>query len=199
MDFLYHAQEDRELGKYQNVDYEGIRIHSSYSGDEVLFYNFELKPTNSIEYISDAISQAVNYKEFSNFTYIVIPLFDPQNFYDSDRYNNFVKLATDNELGILSIDINPNTHEIQDVTEIMTAPKREIDDPSRLMELLSREEREYCPLCRKICKNDQSREHCGWRVSLSSEQDNEDVESCMKMLMEKNIMPSLLNPTPVES
>ena len=190
LNFLYHAQEDRDLGKYQNVDYEGLKIHASYAGDEVHLYNFELKPTNSIEYISDAISQAVNYKEFANFTYIVIPLFDTQNFYDPDRYTNFVKLATDNDLGILSIDMNPNTHEILGVSEIAIAPKTEIENPRRLAELLNRAKREYCPLCRKVVTMDQSRDPCGWRLSLPGNLESEDAETCMKTLMERSVLPS---------
>lgn len=187
LNFVIHQQEARLYGKYQNVDFEAIRIRRGYASDEALLYNFELKPTNSIEYISDAISQAINYKEFSNYTYIVIPLFDTQNFYDPERFNSFLRMAGDNELGVLSIDINPETHVILGVNEILAAPRRDLQNAERLIALLQESSQEVCPLCRRIVSSDDNRDSCGWTVPKRTS--SEEVEMlCMKQVMENRMI-----------
>lgn len=73
IDFIYHTQLEREEQKYKNIDIEGIKIIRTESGDFFEHYAFELKAGNSIQSISESISQAINYKSCSNYAYIVIP------------------------------------------------------------------------------------------------------------------------------
>lgn len=187
IEFLLHQQEKRKYKKYQNVDFEGYRILRKVSGDEIEVINIELKPANKIESVSDAISQAINYKESANRTYIMIPLFVPRSFYDPDRFQNFVKLCEENELGIISINIDPESHEIQGLDIILEAPKREIVKYDRANKLLKENGKEYCPLCRRIVSSNQERIRCGWNIPLN------DKNLCMKEHFEK-FLTKTINP-----
>ncbi|MEA3450920.1 MAG: hypothetical protein U9Q83_03345, partial [Bacteroidota bacterium] len=187
LDFIPHQQEKRKYKKYQNVDFEGFRIIKQISSDEIEIINVELKPSNKIEYVSDAISQAVNYKESANKTYIAIPLFDPKSFYDADRFQNFIRLCEENELGIISININPESHEILGLDIILNAKKRELVRHDRANELLEQDGKIYCPLCHRIVSNDNNRTRCGWSVEIG------DNTKCMKQIMENSMINQKLN------
>ena len=78
-------------------------------------YNFDLKPTNEISQISTAISQAINYKEKANYTYIVIPQLDYEAFYDPDRFTSFIDLCKKNQIGIISVRMDIEKNEIEDI------------------------------------------------------------------------------------
>ncbi len=145
----------------------------------------ELKPSNKIESISEAISQAVNYKERANKTYIAIPLFDPKSFYDIERYHNFILLCKENDLGIISIAIDFETHKIHDVDIILQSPWRELSNLDTLNELLKIDLKSYCKLCQKIVCNDENERisDCGWAVPTGPE-----IYSCMKLLFEKKMI-----------
>jgi hypothetical protein len=176
---IYHKQEERKHRKYQNVDFEGYRVIKKLSGDEIEVVNIELKPSNKIESVSDAISQSINYKEKAQKTYIAIPLFDPRNFYDTSRFYNFVKLCEENEVGIISINMEPESHKFNGLDIVIEAPKREIQNYEVVKELLQIDKREYCILCRKIVKADDERlKDCGWSFN-----DNEQ-SICMKTVFE---------------
>lgn len=185
LDIIDHSQLKRGAGKYQNVDIEGIRISRQIDHDRFLMYNFELKATNKISSISEAISQAINYKSYANFTYIIIPLFDQNTFFDTDRLEGLVELCEKNEIGIVSININTNNHEIIDLNEVLKAPYRDIESPDRIKEIIEDKKRvpqyEACPLCRKIV-NKSERKNCGWLIV------NGGDSFCMKEQMEKMFM-----------
>jgi len=51
--YILHSQNDRKLGKFQNVDFEGFKIVRGIGDDEFHMYNFELKSTNQIPAISE--------------------------------------------------------------------------------------------------------------------------------------------------
>jgi RNA binding exosome subunit len=177
---IYHKQEERKHRKYQNVDFEGYRIVRTLSGDEIEVINVELKPSNKIEAVSEAISQSINYKEKAQKTYIAIPLFDPRNFYDTGRFYNFVKLCEENEVGIISINIDPESHKFIGLDIVLEAPKREIQNYDVATELLQIDKREYCVLCRKIVKTDDRLKNCGWSIINENDQ-----STCMKNSFEK--------------
>jgi len=179
---IWHKQEKRTLGKYQNVDFEGYRISRNLGGDEIEVINIELKPTNKIEAVSDAISQSINYKEKSQKTYIAIPLFDPRNFYDTIRFNNFVKLCVENQVGIITIYIDPETNTYSNLDIVLEAPRREIQNFKIINEILQSDKREYCILCRKIVKTNDRIQDCGWPAK----------EICMKDSFEKMAAKQLL-------
>jgi hypothetical protein len=181
LDLLHHSQSGRSAGKFRNIDFVGFKIQRSIEKDEFLMYSFELKPSNSINSISQAISQAVNYHYLSNYTYIIIPFFDVQSFYDHERFQDFLEMCKKNKLGVLSIVIDPNTNQVSDISEVLQAPKTEIENYNKLIELVRESEWESCPICKRIV-NKESRKRCGWLVNV-----NED-EECMKKLLEKNFM-----------
>lgn len=179
------TQLNRLHGKYLNADFEGFRIRKDVEGDSCFMYCFELKAGNSIKSISEAISQASNYKGKSHFSYIIIPLFDQYSFHDEERFNDLVEMCRANGVGILSVDMNPDTHEVKRVTEVLPAKKLDLIDATWLLRLVSNFKWLRCPLCRNIVDNE--RTNCGWLLEL-----NEEKTECMKILMEK----SLLNGTP---
>ena len=166
LDYLQHSQLERKHGKYENVDFEGFKIKRMLNEDRFDMYSFELKPSNGIEYVSSAINQAINYQRFSNYTYIIIPLFDPSSYYDTDRFYSFIELCRTNNVGVLSInvEIKNNEHEIIDINEVISPPRLEIEDYSHLVGLVENSEYEFCPLCRKIVRKGTEKQFCGWKV-----------------------------------
>ncbi|WP_246028311.1 hypothetical protein [Leptospira fletcheri] len=90
---IRHSQYDRGGGKLQNYDFVGYKILSDINFDNLAIYTFELKASNTIDSITKAISQAINYKSFSNYSYIVIPMFDYELFHDKDRFETFKQLC----------------------------------------------------------------------------------------------------------
>lgn len=190
LDKIYHQQERREYGKFQNVDFEGYRIISQLKGDEIEVVNIELKPTNKIEDISKAISQAVNYKESANRTYIAIPLFDSKSFYEPERYITFLKLCEENQIGIISINIDTNTHEVQDLDIVLEAPARQLLQPERAFKLLNdkSDKKEFCYMCNRIVssKAEDRINNCQWTIQSKEGQDQKI--SCMKLLLEKSML-----------
>lgn len=181
LDSVKHKQEKRKYGIHQNADFEGYRIIRGLKGDDIEIINIELKPSNRIESVSEAISQAVNYKERANRTFIALPLFDPKSFYDIDRYHNFISLCKENDLGIISINIDVETHKIQDVDIILQAPKRELTNFSTLNDLLQIDDKGFCKLCQKIVSNEYNLRvsDCGWLIAKDQE-----PPGCMKLLFE---------------
>lgn len=186
LDELWHRQEERKGGKYQNVDFEGYRVIRQLKGDDLEVVNIELKPSNSIDSVSDAISQGINYKEFANKTYIAIPLFNPQNFYDVDRFKNFVKLCEENGLGIISINLDTRKeNKLLGLDIILEASKREILDNTRLNRMLRDEDKnpkEFCNLCQRVVLQKDRIRNCGWSISVR------ENSQCMKELMEQKIL-----------
>jgi len=195
LDKIYHQQERREYGKFQNVDFEGYRIISQLKGDEIEVVNIELKPTNRIEDISRAISQAVNYKESSNKTYIAIPLFDSKSFYEPKRHKTFLRLCEENQIGIISIDIDTNTHEIIDLEIVLEAPSRQLIQFERGLKLLDdkNDKKEFCPMCHRIVpsKIEDRINSCQWTIHYIEK--NEPKSFCMKLLLEKSMIEGVVN------
>ena len=182
LDLLIHAQSERAAGKYRNIDFVGFKINRTLEKDEFQMFSFELKPKNSIESISQAVSQAVNYRYLSNFTYIVIPFFDTNNFYDSERFQGLIDMCKLSKLGAISVTLDHDTHELIETVEVLPAPRTEIEDYDKLSDLIKDSEWEMCPLCKKAVK--EQRERCGWMVKTS---DDNDDKSCMKELMEAKV------------
>ena len=154
-------------------------------------YNFELKPSNEISQISTAISQAINYKEKANFTYIIIPQFDYDSFYDPERFSNFTELCKKNQVGIISVRMQAD-NEIEDIFEVLPAEETKIEDYSDLRKMVEEQGYEKCLLCRKIVKNDDKREGCGWRI-VYKDLDGNEQQGCMKSAWGKTVIDHLEN------
>ena len=180
LDFIYHTQEEREGQKFKNIDIEGIKIVKTESEDHFNIYAFELKASNSIPSVSEAISQAINYKACSNYAYIIVPNFDFENFYDEIRLREYIEMCRQNELGIISVVMKGNT--LSELNIILEAPKTELSDFSRIISLSQKKEFNYekCHLCGKIVDKDYRKE-CGWQVSL----EDEDGSHCMKLIQQE--------------
>jgi hypothetical protein len=189
--FFEHVQNSRKSGKYQNVDFQGFKIKRTMDEDYFVMYNFELKPSNEIPQISTAISQAINYKEKANYTYIIIPQFDHDSFYDSERYVNLMDLCKKNQIGIISVRMSSN-NEVDDVLEVLPAEETRIADYSDLKRLTDNQGYEKCPVCYKIVKNDQKREGCGWRIVFDDGEGNEQ-QGCMKTSLGEMVIKNLEN------
>lgn len=172
-----HSQSDRGGGKLQNYDFVGYKIESDLNFDTLSIYTFELKASNSIDSITKAISQAINYKSFSNYSYIIIPMFDYELFHDKDRFETFKQLCNTNEIGIISIEFNEN-NELKEVYEVTSPPRRELFEKTMAFEILENENLETCPLCKRIVSKT-GRSNCSWLLTI--ENDNQ----CMKLLMDK--------------
>ncbi|MBK6606334.1 MAG: hypothetical protein IPG24_12855 [Leptospiraceae bacterium] len=97
LDRLDHNQTERSGGKYQNYDFTGYKRKTTPFNDSIDIYSFELKPSNKIEYISDSISQATNYRSTSNYAYIIIPMFDKKLFHDEARFETYYELCKSNK------------------------------------------------------------------------------------------------------
>jgi hypothetical protein len=176
---IEHVQESRKSGKYQNVDFQGFQIKRTIDEDFFIMYNFELKPSNDISQISTAISQAINYKEKANHTFIVIPNFDYDSFYDPERFSNFHDLCKKNQIGIISIRMNIGTDEIEDIFEVLPAEKTEITDYTDIKKMVDEQGYEKCVICRRIVKSDEKREGCGWRI-VYKDKEGKERQGCMK-------------------
>lgn len=145
--------------------------------DEFSIYSFELKISNSIRDISSAISQAINYKKFSNLSYIVIPVF-----HEAILKHEFIDQCFTNGIGIISILIGDKG--VLGVEKILEAKRSRFGEHKWIDELLTGKFNglgyHLCPLCRKINKAD-STERCGFK--------NGDV--CIKTCLKKGALNSL--------
>ncbi|RHX78749.1 hypothetical protein EHQ05_08730 [Leptospira yasudae] len=174
-----HSQLDRGGGKLQNYDFVGYKIESDLNFDTLSVYTFELKASNSIDSITKAISQAINYKSFSNYSYIVIPMFDYELFHDKDRFETFKQLCNTNEIGIISIEFDEN-NVVKEVYEVTSPPRRDLYEKTIAFEILENEQLETCPLCKRIVSRT-GRSNCSWLIAI----DNDN--RCMKDLMDKAV------------
>ncbi|MDT0501329.1 MULTISPECIES: hypothetical protein [unclassified Halomonas] len=184
-----HAQRKRKGRRYENADIVGFRISRRMEGDKFIMYSFEVKPANDIGSISQAISQAVNYRSRANYTYIVIPQMDYSSFHDNDRLADLLSMCRDNAIGALSVNMDTDTHEVLDVVEVQSAIDTGLDDTEWLSSLVDASDFEHCPLCRKVV-NKNTRTYCGWSFykdiqSKGSKDDGEKV--CMKLAMESQV------------
>ncbi len=189
--FLIHSQTGRKAGKYQNVDFEGFKVSREIMGDEFLMYNFEIKPSNKISSISEAISQAINYKHEAHYTYIIIPNFTQESFYNDERFQGFKDLCRNNDIGIISIELDPEREYYFDdenryiqAIEILKARRTELEDIDKLENMIRDSQWEQCPLCNRIVHKER-REKCPWKVNTNSGE-----YKCMKVLMEEKFAKS---------
>jgi hypothetical protein len=192
LNFLEHTQNQSSSKKFENDDLRGLKILDAFTHQLTEIYNFELKPNNKVDSISQAISQAINYKRRSNFTYIVIPNFSESSFPDVDRLNFFKSMCENNQIGILSIEMNgkeelnesgmPKISD-SDVILVLEAKKRNVEDTAQMIELMEAQKLEYCSLCKKIvCKEnspDSNFISCGWLVTAELNS-GESVSECAK-------------------
>lgn len=176
---IKHIQTERTGGKYQNYDFTGFKRKTTPFSDSIDIYSFELKPSNQIEYISDAISQAVNYRVTSNFVYIIIPMFDKKLFHDEARFDTFYELCKSNKIGIITVEMDTAKHIIKDLYEVLAPQRNEIMEYNLLESIMLEKKMEICPLCRRIVINDEERKGCGWLSSKDSK--------CMKRVFEDRL------------
>lgn len=155
-------------------------------GDKFFMYSFEVKPANDIGSISQAISQAVNYRSRANYTYIVIPQMDYSSFHDNDRLVDLLAMCRANSIGALSVNVNTDTHEILDVVEVQSAVDTGLDDSEWLADLVIESVFELCPLCRKIV-NKNTRALCGWSLYKEVKSDGTDDEHSEKLCMKRGM------------
>lgn len=186
---LEHTQEKRAAGKFQNIDFIGYKIENDLTFDRISIYAFELKASNKIASISEAISQAINYKAVSNYSYIIIPMFDEGIFIDDSRFKTYVQLCSTNNIGIVTILFNEKTNEPESVYEVLPAVYNEVIDKATILTFLKEHNYEVCPLCRKIV-NKETRKGCDWLVSVGSNDKANDI--CMKKLMEEKYARDLI-------
>jgi len=182
LDLLDHSQVARAGKKYQNADFEGLRIQRHIEGDRFLMYSFELKRGNSIQSVSEAISQAVNYTEKSHFTYIIIPAFGQFSFHDPDRWRDFLEICRRNNIGAISVEFEAEGPGRFELNEVLTPVETRLVNSDRLFELVAKSKYELCPLCRRIVKEG-TRADCGWKVKNQSGE-----EFCMKELIQDNLI-----------
>lgn len=178
LDYLTHSQTKRSEKKFLNCDFEGYKIKKLFQRDEIEFYNFELKPSNKIESVSDAINQALNYKDKSNYTFIIIPNFSD---IEDDRSDDFRRRCVELSMGIISIDfVKDNKKEIEDISIVLDAPWRKFEDTNTIQQYLNSDienPRTFCPLCQKIVEVNDREKNCGWKHSVNSR--------CMKEFLEQ--------------
>lgn len=192
LNYLDHTQNQSSSKKFENDDLRGIKILDVFTHELIEMFNFEIKPNNKVESISQAISQAINYKRKSNFTYVVIPNFSETSFHDIDRLIFFKNMCEKNQIGILSIEISRNEEGRNSETKIITesdvilvleAKKRDLEDPSQMLELTEKLKLEYCVLCRRIISKNEYPESkfnaCGWFIAVDLE-NGESVNECAK-------------------
>jgi hypothetical protein len=178
LDWLEHVQTGRRAGKYQNVDFEGFKVAKGVTADEFLMYNFELKPSNKISSVSESISQAINYKQEAHFTYIIIPNFNQNSFYNPERFSGFLELCRSNQIGIISIEMDDDSDTVSEVVVVLKAVRSELENIERLANMISPAGWEHCPLCNRIVQKEE-RIECPWKVA-----DRSDVVRCMKLIMQ---------------
>lgn len=176
LECLNHVQSTRRYGQYQNLDFEGFKINHGLDEDLFHLYSFELKANNTIASISQAISQAVNYQPFSNFTYIIIPNFSAESFFDEDRYFDLLRMCKENGLGVISVECSEQA--VEDVVEVLEAPLSEASSHEKLLDLIKDSNWEKCLVCRRVAHMSPDRIGCGWKVTVDSD------EVCMKKMME---------------
>jgi len=187
LDYLEHTQRVRGASRYQNIDFQGLRIVERFDGSSISTYALELKRTNKIEDISQAIAQAINYSSNADFAYIVIPCFDPTSFHDADRHMELVSVCRANQIGVLSVDLDTGKepYEVLDVQVVLAAPKGETRDIQPWQDIFANSGREHCPLCRRFVETN-TRAGCGWLAVTS-----DDAEAtCMKELLERRLLSS---------
>lgn len=177
---LSHTQTSHSKRKLENADLVGFSITQRMDGDSFSLYSFELKATNDIGAISQAISQAVNYKSWSNYTYIVAPQIDSESFHDKKRLDDLLNICKGNGVGAISIAVDTKNHKIRDAVKILEAERIERGSDEWLKELTNESGHEVCPLCRGIVVK-YERTHCRWNIPT------DDSTSCMKELLEKKI------------
>ncbi|PJZ48765.1 hypothetical protein [Leptospira saintgironsiae] len=182
---IRHSQFERGGGKLQNYDFVGYKILSDINFDNLEIYTFELKASNTIDSITKAISQAINYKAFSNYAYIVIPMFDYELFHDKDRFETFKQLCHENEIGIITIEFNESS-QIKEVYEVTSIAKRELHEKAIIFEILENEDLEACPLCKRIVSR-KDRGNCSWLLNINND------SKCMKDLIDNSVSKITLN------
>lgn len=182
LDFIAHTQLFRENAKFMNCDFLGLKKTIGPRCDDLSIYAFELKPSNKIVSISEAISQATNYKSRADYSYIIIPMFDKKLFPDDVRLSSYFKLCEDNGIGIMTVEMNVKKNTVLDIYQVVAPVKNEITDFTWLQNLMVENNLEFCPLCKKVVSTDESREGCGWMVTNGAD------SKCMKKLMEEKML-----------
>jgi len=187
LDSLIHSQEDRDFRVYENVDIVGFRIKRETTADDLDLNAFELKPTNNVTDVLQAVAQAVSYKRYCNYSYIVVPNFDPDSFPDVDRFEEIVGMCRENGVGIISMTmkVGQQEDEIDDLA-IVTPPERtELESRGYLDKILGIQEWLICPVCRRIVNADpEKRRNCGWVVTDAVSAEGQ----CMRELQQANAL-----------
>lgn len=196
---LAHTQDKRGKKVYMNEDFYGLKIiEDAFFGDIVKVVTIELKISNSVSDISNAVSQAVNYKDMSHMTYIAIPLFNAQSFYDEERYNSLINMCKYNGVGVLSVNLVPSGEKkflegIDPVTvelepEIRNYADNTIDWRDKLKEhsIDYNETYRHCLLCKKFVQKvsdsvqkDSSWDRCAWQEDMPSDVPDAKISVCM--------------------
>lgn len=105
-------------------------------------YGFELKAVNDIASISQAIAQAINYRSRSNYTYIIIPMLDSQQFHDEARLGDLLMMCRDNGIGALSVSIDSDQSSVTDLVEVQSAAYRPLENIEWLKRLMKKAEKD---------------------------------------------------------
>lgn len=187
---IKYAQSSRSKQKYENVDFFGYSKKESFSDEEIFVYAFELKVSNSVQKVSEAIAQAINYKKFSNFSYIIIPNFNAHQFPDMSRYGDFVNQCNSAGVGVISINIVGEEDRVSNLEVVIEADLTDISDAKLIQEVKTNWSLELCPLCRRVVrKTGQSGENevienCGWTTDVYDETGELIERICMRRYME---------------
>lgn len=180
---LEHCQASRGYGRYENADFQGFRVLNNFDHDGVSMHAFELKHNNRVEKVSEAINQALNYRQRAHYVWIVIPEFNESAFPDERRLKQLIEMCKANGVGVISINFKRNSY--SGLTQMLAAQKFDPDDHGDLVSLLRRHQWEKCPLCRRIVEKSEERRGCGWWVPMREGQE------CMKILLESNLVHAL--------
>jgi len=168
--FFKDVGDDHREPLYNNVDFAGFKIVDKLTGQEIHTYSFELKHKNDVPSVATAISQATNYRSFSNYSYIVLPNFERGDYYDPELREEYYQTCQNNSIGIVSVKCPVITNaetEFQesDLSIVLPAKFVECDNSEYAREMFAIGKYEFCPVCSSFIRIKEGvREGCNWKT-----------------------------------
>ncbi|HOB52799.1 MAG TPA: hypothetical protein PK176_11240 [Acidobacteriota bacterium] len=188
--YLKNVGDNHRESTFNNVDFAGFNIIDRLKEQDIQTFAFELKRGNDIPSIATAISQATNYRSFSNYSYIVIPNFERGDFYDPEVWEDYYQMCQNNSVGIVSVKcpeiVNAQTiFEEQNLSMVLRANFVECSDSDFLRDLFSLSNYEFCPLCSSFIKiNEGIRDGCKWK-SMGGDCMKENLEEVLDFIIKE--------------
>jgi hypothetical protein len=162
---IYNFRGGAPLGYLHNVDFCGLRIIKRPEGDHIELTAIELKKDNNISSIMQGIAQATSYRNLAEYCYIAAPGMSAGEFYDQERYAEIGSLCEQNDIGIISLNLDPENKHVESAEIALIAKRGQLDNPDLLNHVLEKSKLEFCPLCRRYVEKDiENRTRCGWKT-----------------------------------